>query len=311
MRNVPAGATSASQSEAAQQVVVVLVAQLVAPPPGAPGRAGSPSIRLSYSTTRFEWPEPVDVGVHGGRAAARVHPVDLPHVHVAPRAASSSTSRARWPWGSFSKSLKSGSITTGKSQIVITPNATTATDAGRPPAAREAPHQRRAPAPRRSPRSRRRSPPTWRRRRTSRAQSWVDRPTSTRALVRQADSGSSTTTSTSEMPAPAAAPPRIGRARRARSISPPRRARSASSAERARAERQAAEPDQALGAAEILRPVELGGREVRLRRPRRPGSMTPLRGRSRKRGRPGGDHRHAAPAASGSREPLASIPRTL
>ena len=89
----------------------------------------------------------------------------------------------------------------------------------------------------------------------------MERPTSTARSWRQIESGSPTTTSTSAIPAPAAAAPRIGR-RWARSSSRLTRARRAQrqQGERPAGEGEAAQPEDALQVAEVGGAVQLGRR---------------------------------------------------
>ena len=191
------------------------------------------------------------------------------------------------PAGSGSNLLKSGSITTGKSQTVTTPMRHHGHRARHPPAAAEAAHERQRRAPRPPPQRRPRGPPTWpRRRATAPSPGWRG-PRRGRARAR---------------PPRAAAPPRRASAR---SRPPPRRrpaaAASASGSIRRRGgrraisasvparQRQPTQADQALGTAEVLRPLHLGRAEVLFHVHR--GGLDEATRPEHERGRPGGDHR--------------------
>ena len=129
-RNVPPGATSASQARPRSrslcfwwpELVRHHLAHLVA-------REVVDQVVVEHHPLGVA--EPVHVGVRArwcGGSRPRGRPGPRP---PRARSASSSTSSASCPGGSGSKLLKSGSITTGKSQMVTTPKATTTQ---RPPA---------------------------------------------------------------------------------------------------------------------------------------------------------------------------------
>ena len=135
---------------------------------------------------------------------------------------------------------------------------------------------------------------TWPRRPSHGPSDWVERPTSTArscapGAERQAHDHERHATSR----AATAAPPRTGRApapldRAARTRRGPQR----DQGERGAAQRQSPEAEQALQAAEVVRPLQLRRAEVGFRRSTAAGSIRPPLGRRMSVAARGGDDRH-------------------
>ena len=100
------------EEQAPRDVVVLHVRQLVRDDRAHLGRREVlDQVVVEHDALRV--PEPADVGVRAGRPPARVHPVDLAHVHAGALGQLEHVGAQLAPSGSSSKSLKSGSITSG------------------------------------------------------------------------------------------------------------------------------------------------------------------------------------------------------
>ena len=145
-RNIPAGATSASQSRPRGTSSVRHVAELVGDHRAhLVVREVLDQVVVEHHALRV--PEPADVGVDPGGPAARVDAVDLPHVDAGLVGQREHVASAARPWGSRSNLLKIGSITTGQEVEREHGERHHHDRRGAHQRAREAPHQASASAP--------------------------------------------------------------------------------------------------------------------------------------------------------------------